>query len=154
MKLYIRASLNRSVSGLNAIKTEIQKALKSGSTRIDVFEYLDDMFDEDRISDAEYDELQDWIMHNTNDPTYEAVRNEYPLTAEFIYSDGKNHYSVYDVSEQGATRLALLDDIRKVLVVICEAGEQSTEDFVDSCIQDWKENYVDKDKLEMISLYE
>ena len=33
-------------------------------------------------------------------------------------------------------------------------SEQSAEDFVDSCIQDWKEDYVDKDELEMVSLYE
>lgn len=153
MKLYIHASeLSADVSGKDAVKAELAQAIAAGEAREDLYEYLCNLLDADKLIDEEYDELVDWLWKNTDDSTYTSVKKDYPLLAEFVYPDDLNsvHYTVYDVSSDEAHRLALLDEINKSLMEIATPGDQPWNEFIRSCIRDFRDDVNGGDAAKII----
>ena len=142
----------KNVSIANKKLSELEKAIAEGKVREELYDYLCNLFDEDKLTDEEYDELVDWLWNNTNDSTYTSVKKEYLLVAEFIYPDDLNsvHYTVYDVSNDEAHRLALLDEINKSLMEIATPGDQPWNAFIRSCIKDFRDDVPGGDTAKVV----
>jgi len=118
MKLYIKSS-----SQYNEAFNRIQQSLVLGKKdRQEVMNYLADLYDEDKLTEEEYDELSDKAWNSLAESTsYDNVRADYPLAVTFYDSQFVPRYTIYDVSEDGVVRYALLNVRDKCIEELSES---------------------------------
>ena len=121
MKIYIKSNSQFSEEAFNRIQQSLVLGKKD---RQEVIDYLDNLYDEDKLTEEEYDKLYDKAWDSLQEATpYDNIKQDCPLAVTFYDTSFNPIYCIYDVSYEGVTRYALLNEKHKNIDELCECSD-------------------------------
>lgn len=124
MKLYIKSNSQAYQEAFNRIQESLVLGKKD---RTDIIDYLDNLYDEDKLTEEEYDKLSDNAWKSLKDASpYESIKEDCPLAVTFYDNNWAPYFTIYDVSNEFAIQYALLDERHKNLIEIYENSSNNS----------------------------
>ena len=136
MKLYIKSNSQFNAEAFNRIQQSLVLGKKD---RQEVVDYLDNLYDEDKLTEEEYDKLYAKAWESLEDATpYDNVKSDCPLAVTFSDTSFDPIYSIYDVSCDDTKRYALLNERQRMLEELSESNTNDPNYLYDyvKCILD------------------
>jgi len=143
MKLYIKSNSQAYQEAFNRIQQSLVLGKKD---RADIMDYLDNLYDEDKLTEEEYDMLSDNAWKSLTDVTpYESIKEDCPLAVTFYDDNWVPYYTIYDVFEEGPVEYALLDERHNNLLELYENSSNNLNslDILYEYVGDILDRYFD-----------